>query len=190
MELVLIRHGRPERVENDPNGANPGLTELGHRQAKMMSQYLALEKIEALYVSPQQRAIDTAVPLAADQGLTPVIREGIAEFDLGYHSYIPGEEAGPLSPDDLQVLIDGLTADAFVSRVLDSIGKIIEDHPGQKVAAVCHGGVISTVLASILGVDGANYFDSHYTSVTRIKASRSGNRTMTSFNECPWLRTL
>lgn len=190
MELLLIRHGRPERIDYDPEGANPGLTDLGHRQAKAMADYLAGEHLDAIYVSPQQRAIDTSVPLAADKGLDTTIVEGIAEFDLGYPSYIPGEEAGPLTDDELAKLIADVTSDAFVGRVLDSIGGIIADHPGQKVAAVCHGGVISTVLTDILDVAVGTYFDSKYTSVTRIKASSDGRRSMASFNECPWLREL
>lgn len=153
-----------------------------------MATFLAPESIDALYVSPQQRAIDTASPLAEVTGLAPTIVEGIAEFDLGHTSYVPGEESGPLSDSDLKQLIDGLTADSFVSRVRTSIKTIIEQHPGETVAAVCHGGVISTVLADIMGLDGMNYFDSHYTSVTRIKASRDGRQSMASFNECHWLR--
>ncbi len=190
MELLLIRHGRPERIDYDPNGANPGLTDLGHRQANAMTHYLAGEHLDAIYVSPQQRAIDTSIPLASHNELDTTIVEGIAEFDYGYPSYIPGEESGPLTGDELAKLIADVTSDAFTGRVLDSIGDIISNHSGQKVAAVCHGGVISTVLTDLLDVTPGTYFDSHYTSVTRIKASSAGRRSMASFNECPWLREL
>ena len=190
MELILIRHGRPERIDHDPDGADPALTDLGHAQAARMAEFLAPETIDALYVSPQLRAQETAAPLAETLGFTPTIVDGIAEFDLGHTSYVPGEESGPLTDTQLQSLITQLTSDHFVGRVLDSVNSIIEDHPSERIAAVCHGGVISTVLADVLGVDGMNYFDSHYTSVTRIKASKSGNRSMVSFNECHWLRDL
>jgi probable phosphoglycerate mutase len=189
VELILIRHGRPERIDFDPDGADPALTELGHRQAKSMAEHLAVEKIDALYVSPQKRAIETAQPLAAALGHTPTIVDGIAEFDLGHTSYVPGEEAGPPSPDELDALIAAVTAESFVGRVIESMGTFIDDHPGERIAAVCHGGVISTMLTDVLGVDGIPYFDSEYTSVTRIKAS-NGRRSMMSFNECHWLRSL
>ena len=155
-----------------------------------MAAFLAPESISALYVSPQQRAIETASPLVEATGLAPTVVHGIAEFDLGYPSYVPGEESGPLSKDELEQLIDGLTAEPFVDRVLTAVGSIIESHPGETVAAVCHGGVISTVLSDILGASEMNYFDSHYTSITRIKASTTGRRSMVSFNECHWLRGL
>lgn len=188
MQLILIRHGRPERIDHDPTGANPRLTDLGHRQAAAMAQFLAPEPIEAMYVSPQQRAIETAAPLAAAFDHEPTVVDGIAEFDLGHSSYVPGEESGPLSAAELDKLTSLLTGDAFQSRVHEAINSIISSHPGETVAAVCHGGVISTVLADLLGVDPMTYFDSKYTSVTRIKASRDGRKSMLSFNECHWLR--
>lgn len=155
-----------------------------------MAQFLAPEPIDALYVSPQRRAIDTAVPLSERFEHRPTIVHGIAEFDLGHSSYVPGDERGPLTAEDLDELTAQLTADTFRSRVHEAVDSIINSHPGETVAAVCHGGVISTVLADLLGVDPTNYFDSHYTSVTRIRASRNGRRSMLSFNECHWLREI
>ena len=155
-----------------------------------MANYLAPEHLDALYVSPQQRAIETAAPLAQAKGLTPVVVDGIAEFDLGHPSYIPGEDADPLTPEQSADLVAQVTSAEFVGRVRASIDSIIGNHPGETVAAVCHGGVISTILNDVLGLSGGSYHDAHYTSVTRIRASRTGRRSMTSFNECPWLRDL
>ena len=187
MELLLIRHGRPERVDFDPDGANPGLTDLGHRQAAAMAKHLDGEPIKALYVSPQQRAIDTAAPLSAKFGLEATILDGLAEFDVEHTSYIPAEEAGPLTGPELEALIAEVTSDHFTSRVRSAVDQIISAHQGERVAAVCHGGVISLVLADILGVDISTYFDSYYTSITRIKASQDGRRSMATFNESHWL---
>ena len=155
-----------------------------------MAAFLGPEKIDALYMSPQQRAIETAAPLAEVSGQTPNIVDGIAEYDLGHPTYIPGEESGPLTRSELDRLTTLLTGTSFQTRVHRSIGKIIADHPGETVAAVCHGGVISSVLADLLGVDPINYFNTNYTSVTRILASTNGRRSMASFNECHWLRQL
>ncbi len=190
MDLLLIRHGRPERIDFDADGANPALTELGHRQAKLMADYLSPEHIDAIYVSPQQRAIDTAAPLVEVTGLTPTIVDGIAEFDLGHTSYVPGEEAGPFTDEALAQLVAEVTADEFVGRVRSAFAEIIEAHPGETVAAVCHGGVISTMLCDVLELDELPYFDAKYTSVTRLRVSRDGRRSMVSFNECHWLRDL
>jgi probable phosphoglycerate mutase len=190
MELVLVRHARPERIDHDPNGADPALTDLGHRQAAAMARYLSDQPIEHIYVSPQRRAQQTAAPLIDTLQVSHSTVDGVAEYDLGHHTYIPGEEYGPLTAEDLQELIDGLTGDEFQKRVLDSFEVIIGDNPGRTVAVVCHGGVISALLASVLHTDPSNYFDTSYTSVTRVRASRSGRRSLASFNECHWLRDI
>ena len=40
VELVLIRHGRPWRTENETGGADPGLTERGTAQAEALGKHL------------------------------------------------------------------------------------------------------------------------------------------------------
>lgn len=190
VELVLIRHGRPERIDHDPDGADPGLTELGHRQAAAMARYLEREPISALYVSPQLRAQHTADPLAQRLSLSPSTIHGLAEFDLGHPSYIPGEERAPLTAKELQDLLDVVTSDAFQDRVISTMSSIIDSNPERTVAAVCHGGVISSFMSHLLGTNPTTYYNTEYTSVTRVRASRSGRRSLISFNECHWLRDL
>ena len=79
MHLVLIRHGQPHRVDHDPGGADPRLTELGQRQAKAMAGFLAREAFDGIYVSPQLRARETAEPLTDHHALAPTVVEGVAE---------------------------------------------------------------------------------------------------------------
>ena len=54
MRLLLVRHG-------DPNYELDCLTELGHRQAKIVAKRLMEEGIQKIYCSPQGRAQQTAV---------------------------------------------------------------------------------------------------------------------------------
>lgn len=187
MKLLLIRHGRPERIDHDPNGADPCLTELGHRQALGMAEYLNDQPLDKIYVSPQLRAIETAQPLSEVKGLEPVVEPGIAEFDLGHPSYIPGEERAPLVGAELETLIAQATAPEFVDRVRASTTKIIESHPDETVAAVCHGGVISIILNDIFDMPLGTYHPARYTSVSRIHLSPTGKRFMASFNESHWI---
>ena len=73
MDLVLIRHGRPIRIEDAGGPADPALTDLGHRQAQAMAASLSDERFDALYVSPMLRARQTANPLEETLGLTASI---------------------------------------------------------------------------------------------------------------------
>ena len=57
-----------------PEGArDPDLTAEGHRQAALLGEMLASEAPAAIYVSHYKRTAQTAAPLAARLGLTPIV---------------------------------------------------------------------------------------------------------------------
>ena len=86
MRLILVRHAQtPSNVIGalDTATPGPGLTELGHEQAKALTKALAEERIHAIAVSTLTRTQETAAPLAAERGLTPIVRSGIREVEAG-----------------------------------------------------------------------------------------------------------
>lgn len=194
MELLLIRHALPERRENTDGPADPELSEQGHRQAEHMANYLATESIHAVYSSPLRRARQTAEPLSRLLQSEPVVVDGLAEYDRHATEYIPIEElkaAGDPRFLDQITGTDHIDDPAeFVERVVTSIEQIVDDHPGQNVAVVCHGGVINTYIATVLGLpaDPPGFFYPNYTSIHRVAASRSGVRSVVTLNETPFLR--
>ncbi|MEZ5297357.1 MAG: histidine phosphatase family protein [Ilumatobacteraceae bacterium] len=194
MQLLLIRHALPERRENTDGPADPDLTEDGHRQAEHLAAYLATESIHAVYTSPMRRARQTAEPLARVLGVEPVVVDGVAEFDRNASEYIPLEElkaAGdPRFLDYMSSLDQADDPAEFVTRVVSSIGDIIDAHPGESAAVVCHGGVINTFVAPVLGLptEPPGFFYPNYTSIHRVAASRSGVRSIVTLNETSFLR--
>ena len=92
MELLVIRHGLPVRVDDAGGPADPELSEEGHRQARLVAGFLADEGITAVYTSPMRRAVETAAPLAEALGMDPQVDDELAEFDRDQHFYIPLEE--------------------------------------------------------------------------------------------------
>lgn len=198
VELLLIRHGQPVRIErSDGQAANPPLTELGWSQARAMADWLAHERIDALYVSPLVRAQETAVPLAERFGLRPVVVDLLAEYDRHHSHYIPLEDlkaakAAGNGQGWADLVAGGDTEERrrWRAELVKVIEEIIASHRGQRVAAVCHGGVINAYLSHILGVASPQFFEPLYTSVTRVMAAGSGERTMVTVNESHWLRSL
>lgn len=86
VRLILVRHGQTSsNLIHALDTAAPGapLTELGEQQAAALVEAVADEPIEAIYVSVLLRTQQTAAPLAAARGLTPLIREGIREIPAG-----------------------------------------------------------------------------------------------------------
>ena len=92
MELLLIRHALPLRIEDATGPADPGLSEAGQHQARHLADHLAYERIHVVYASPMRRAFQTAEPVAERQGVEINVVEGIAEYDRDASEYIPIEQ--------------------------------------------------------------------------------------------------
>jgi 2,3-bisphosphoglycerate-dependent phosphoglycerate mutase len=197
MELLLIRHALPVRIEEADGPADPDLAEAGRHQAAFLAEYLHDERVHAVYASPLRRAVQTAAPLAEDQGVPITLEEGVAEFDRLHSTYIPVEQLKAENHPDWQKLLDGTLADdlgidsaEWRALVVATLERIITDHAGQKVAVVCHGGVINAYLAHILGVSWSEpgFFYPNYTSIHRVAAARTGERMILTVNETFHLR--
>lgn len=195
MEIILVRHALPVRIELETGVADPELSVEGHKQSKKMAAYLANERIHAVYTSPLRRARETAQPLIDILGIQSEICDGVAEFDRNSKEYVPVEELRAANDPRWQKLMQGEwdeTADSpevFRDRVISSVNGLIDRHPGEKIAVVCHGGVINQYLAYVLGISTQmGFFYPQYTSIHRVAVSRSGAKSIVSINEASHLR--
>ncbi len=194
MDLIIIRHGRPERIdasEVQATGvaADPGLTDVGLAQAEAMAAWLSMEQIDAVYTSPMRRALETAAPLEKALGLTATVEPGIEEFDDG-DGYIPMEEVKKDKAEWRKMMrgFDGADLSQFRATVTTAITNIIGNHRGETVALVCHGGVINAWAAHVLELERTMFFPPEYTSINRFRASSSGYHSLMSLNESAHLR--
>jgi probable phosphoglycerate mutase len=191
MDLLWVRHAEPERVAPGSGvPANPSLTAAGREQARRLADWLAHEQIDAVLSSPQRRARETAAPIADAHGLGVEVVEDLVEYDVQADHYIPMEELRATNDPRLQDMMEGRwdtfggeTPDVFRARVATTLDALIADHAGERVVAVCHGGVINVALAIVLDLDRLLWFDPHYTSLSRMIASRGGVRSLASLNE-------
>ena len=195
MEVLLIRHAIPIRRELESGIADPELANDGLKQAELMAQYLASEKLHAIYASPMQRAQQTAQPLASVHGLAITTVDGVAEYDKNSNQYVPVEELKAKNDPRWQEMLRGEwtstdeTEDEFIKRIVDSIEEIIANHASQRVAIVCHGGVINAYICHVLGLaNQRGFFYPNYTSIHRIAAAGSGERSIVTLNETSHLR--
>lgn len=182
-DLLLIRHGQsaPMGVTDypvtDDGHADPELSELGRAQAEHLAGRLADVGIAAIYVSTLRRTQQTAAPLAARTHLTPVADPDLCEVRLG--EWEGGEfRRRAVAGDPLLVqlyaegewaVIPGAESNAaFDARVRAALERIRTAHPGQRVAVVCHGGVIGQVIGMATGAKGLTFMHCDNAAITQV----------------------
>ncbi len=162
MDLLLVRHGQSEAyVDGSPfalvdGQGDPPLSGLGREQARRVCARLAGAGIDAIYVTPLRRTAQTAAPLAQRLGLEPQVEAGLREVYLG--AWEGGEfrkrvaEDHPISQrmfaeQRWDVIPGAESSEVLAGRVRDAIVRLAAAHPGERVAAFTHGGVIGQALA-------------------------------------------
>lgn len=193
MDLVLVRHAEPIRIGPEESGGeavDPQLTVRGLDQAERLGAWLAAEPVHHVVSSPLRRALETAQPLAGAHDLDVETIDGLREWDADADHYIPMEELRDTKDDRWQAMVEGRWEDyggenpeSFRDRIVPTLNAVIEAHPGETVVVVCHGGVINVYLAALLGLSHHLWFDPAYTSISRVRAARSGPRSLASLNE-------
>ena len=133
--------------------------------------------------------------LAAACSLSIETRDGLAEFDRASSWYVPMEELRAAGDSRWNDIMEGrlqeaygVDLDAFRRDAIAAVEAVVVEHPGERVAVITHGGVINAFVRHVLASTRSGIFTPHYTSVTRVLASRSGVRTLLSLNDIVHLR--
>jgi broad specificity phosphatase PhoE len=185
--FLLIRHGETDAVGKTISGWAPGwhLNEHGRQQVTKLGERLAGVPIKALYVSPLERAIETADAIAAKHGLTPQRSDGLGEIRFG--------EWESVSFADLELRQEWKNFNAFRSgnripggeqmvdvqqRMVRELDRLRHLHPEDTVAVVSHGDPIRLVLSHYLGipVDLMTRFEITPSSVSVLEIADWGSR--------------
>ena len=165
-ELLIVRHGEsapavPGRSFALVDGhGDPELAPDGRVQAERVGERLAGETIDAIYVTTLRRTHETAAPLAARVGLSPVVAPDLREVFLGEwegglmrQRVAEGDPIGArLFAEQDWGVIPGAESNAdLAARVVPALQAIADVHPDQRVVVVVHGGVIGAILAHASG---------------------------------------
>jgi probable phosphoglycerate mutase len=168
-ELLLVRHGESEAaIEGQPfelveGHADPALSSEGHEQAELVGTRLANEPIAAIYVSNLRRTSQTAAPLAARIGLTPIVDRDLREVYLGeWESGVFRKKvierdpiAVRMSEEQRWDVIPGAEpAEEFAERTRTVVTRIAATHAGHCVAVFAHGAIIGEMLSLATGSRG------------------------------------
>lgn len=165
-EILLIRHGESRAATADNpfplvmGHGDPELHPNGIEQARRVGERLRNHPIRAIYVSNLRRTAETAAPLAGHLGLEPIVDPDLREVFLGeWEGGVLRIKAAQMDPVYLRmqeeqrwdVIPGGEPHDVLSGRLMRAIQRIHTNHPDELVAAVVHGGVVGSILATATG---------------------------------------
>lgn len=165
VRLLLVRHG--ETVWNQENRwqghADVPLSEAGREQARRLARRLRAEGrcVRAIYASDLQRAVHTAEILGEVLGVMPIPEAGWREMDIGKWSGLTTAEVIAHYATEWERLRagedlprgGGETFAQFQGRVLRCALRLLEQHAGEEVMIVTHGGTVRALLLHYRGLD-------------------------------------
>jgi len=148
--IYLVQHGDKERSPGDP-----GLSELGKRQAAITARWLRGTGLKALYSSPLRRARETAESVGAATGLAVRLDSRLRErlnWDgtQAFDAFLAEWDRSTKDRD--LVLGNGESSRSAGERLRLFLVDLVGD--GGPVAVVSHGGVTVDLLRNLLGDDG------------------------------------
>lgn len=201
MLIFLVRHAEStwNRQKKIQGQKDPPLSKYGKREAKLVGKRFRELPFDAVYSSPQRRALETARSIVGSKA-DICIDEDLREICLGEWEgktisqirkiYGEGFERWVVRPDRLPIP-GGEDFRAFVRRVKKALRKIEKDHPNSNVLMVGHGGVISTYVTVVLNIKPVDVWcvTVKNASVTIVEV-KDGMRRLVIFNDISHLMNL
>jgi probable phosphoglycerate mutase len=203
-DILLVRHGESAPAREDrpfpmvDGHGDPPLADEGEREAELVGDRLAVEPIEAVYVSGLRRTVQTAAPLAKRLGLTPAVEPGLREVKLG------DWEGGAFrirvaenheiaqrmwASQRWDAIPNAESTEDLAARVRASIERIAAAHPDQRVAVFTHGGVIGQLVAMATGSQPFAFIAADNASITQLVVVE-GRWIIRRFNDTAHLHTV
>jgi broad specificity phosphatase PhoE len=164
MTWYILRHGDKEEGEfrnsNVPQNDQP-LSRLGQEQARNLRKFFANKEIAYIYVSDYQRTGQTIAYVAEQFGLTPVVDARLNEIDIGIFETLTDEEIQAKFPAEWHAFStrsadfrfpEGESGSEAQERIVEFLEKKLELHGDENVIAVCHDGLIRTMMCHVVGI--------------------------------------
>ncbi|MEX0953252.1 MAG: histidine phosphatase family protein [Nitriliruptoraceae bacterium] len=177
--IVLVRHGESAwNAEGRVQGqSGPGLSELGHRQARATAEEIGRRHSDAdLWVSDLQRAVETVEPMQDVLGCRAVVDERLRERSFGsWEGSLRDDVIARdgdrwqrwMSGQDVIPEVGGETADQLADRAHDVVRDILTSaEDGSTIVVVTHGGLIWHGVHRLVGLPDRSLGGVHNTSLT------------------------
>lgn len=150
-KLLLVRHSEPEIHPELPPSEQP-LSEEGRRRCRWLADEMNLNLVTRIFCSQELKARETAELVAGYMELEAEPRPGLHELDRSRVALQPVDAfkrrlaAYFQKPNRSQ--IGDETAEQAQARFTAALQALLEEAPGETVAVVAHGAVISLMAAA------------------------------------------
>lgn len=181
-ELLLIRHGETESNKKSiiQGQTDTDLNASGIKKAAETAEFLKDYRFDQIYSSDLKRAKKTASFIAAQLDIEIKESEKIREIHFGAWEGLNLKEIADQYPGDLEAWKNdpltngppgGENITQFAARINYFFNELLEEHRGEKLIVVTHGGVIKMYLREILEVNTKSFrqFQIDNTSLTELK---------------------
>jgi len=161
--ILLVRHGQTQTTGTVLPGRAPGLhlSERGVAQAEGVAARLAelTRRPVALYISPLERARETAAPIARALKLRPVVERGLLECDFGAWTgkrlatlaKRPEWHAVQHAPSTFR-FPDGESFSEMQLRMWTTLERLATKHRNKTIVVVSHADPIKAAVTYAQGV--------------------------------------
>jgi broad specificity phosphatase PhoE len=185
--LLLIRHGETlwNREQRCQGFSDVALSELGVKQAQLLSRALQRGRVDAFYSSDLIRAKKTAEIIAEPHGISVRTDVRLREMNQGQLEGKNIEEMLKEYPEILRqwvqtpaevVMPGGESLKQIQGRGWHAFQEIMEKHPGQNIAIVGHNLLNVCILCKILDIDLNNFrkIKQHSSAINEIEQGPHG----------------
>ena len=154
--VFVARHGEALYESELLSDAGGWLSPLGREQARELAESMAGQRIARVWTSDMARAVQTGEIVAARLGVDVVVRKGLREFGVGDAAGTTGDPdpfaatfAAWLAGDLAARIPGGESGHEVVERYEDVLGEVADEHRGESVLVISHGGVMCMALSAL-----------------------------------------
>ncbi len=159
--MLLVRHGQTPTTGKVLPGRAKGLhlADTGIAQAERVGERIGeLERVDAVYCSPLERARETAAPIGKAVDLRPKVDRGLLECDFGDWTgaelsklmKLPEWRTVQKAPSTFR-FPNGESFTEMQVRMVTALDRLRAAHPGGVIVCVSHADTIKAAMAHALG---------------------------------------
>ena len=162
-EIILIRHGETEwNLSGRWQGhADSALSPRGIVQAEALAKRMGNEVVDFVYTSDLERAQHTARLAGSIAKWRFSLMPQLRERDLGVLEGLTTDEMLDQQPEVYRSFLEdgpdyqppgGESFSEFSDRCFTAIEQLADMHPGKKIVAFTHGGVLGVIFRKVLNI--------------------------------------